>query len=283
MSEFVKWLYRRGTLFWSIASTVSVVLLGVIDFLTGYEISFSLFYLAPISMASWFAGFRLGLVVSIASAITWLLAEIASGHNYSSPLISAWNTLIRLGFFVIVTVLVDRQREAYQREKELARTDRTTGIANSRHFYELAQMELERARRFRRPFALAFIDIDNFKAVNDRFGHAQGDEVLRVVGNLAQNLSRATDRVARLGGDEFVLLLPETGQTGARAAVSKLHAEMLAQMQKHNWPVTFSIGVVIFIAPPESVAVMIQVADELMYSVKRDSKNAVRYDIYAEE
>ena len=283
MSEFVKCLYRRSLLFWSIASTVSVVLLGMIDFLTGYEISFSLFYLAPISMASWFAGFRLGLVVSIASAITWLLAEIASGQNYSSPLISAWNTLIRLGFFVTVTVLVDKQRESYQREKELARTDRTTGIANSRHFYELAQMELERARRFGHPFALAFIDLDNFKAVNDRFGHTQGDEVLRTVGDLVKRMSRATDRVARLGGDEFALLLPETDKTGARAAVSKLHAEMLAQMQKHNWPVTFSIGVVIFIAPPESVAVMVQVADELMYSVKAGSKNGVRYDIYAEE
>ena len=282
MSRILRVLTDRSVLFWTLSSGLSVLVLGVIDFLTGYEISFSLFYLAPVSAASWFAGPKAGILIASLSAITWLMAELASGHTFLSPFINAWNTLIRFGFFLIVTMLLHKLRESYRREQELARTDLLTGVPNSRHFYEVAQTELARARRYGHPFALAFFDLDNFKKVNDRYGHAQGDEVLRVVGGVAQRHLRATDCLARLGGDEFVLLLPDTDQAGAQTAVSKLHAEMLSQMQVHRWPVTFSIGVIIFVEPPESVDAMMQLADQTMYAVKNDSKDGVRFDCYGD-
>jgi diguanylate cyclase (GGDEF)-like protein len=275
-------LGTRGVLFWGTVSLVAVVLLGMIDFLTGYELSFSLFYLIPISAATWFVGRRLGLTVSSASATAWLIADIASGHGHSTLLINLWNALIRFGFFVFVTLLLAGLRESYRREQELARMDYTTGIANSRYFYELAQLELERARRFYHPFSVAYIDLDNFKQVNDQFGHAKGDEVLNVVGRVVRDNLRAIDVAARLGGDEFALLLPETNQTGARAAVSKIQNELLEQMHSHNWPVTFSIGVVTFVDPPASVDAMIYAADALMYTVKSNSKNGVRYELRAD-
>lgn len=263
---------------WGVATCSAVVALGIVDYLTGYELSFSLFYLAPISAAGWFVGRRLGLTISAASAVTWLIADVAAGNTYTRSLFLLWNTLIRFGFFVIVTLLLARLRVAYQREQELARTDRTTGAANSRHFHELAQFELDHARRLGYPLTIAYIDLDNFKAVNDRFGHAQGDEVLRAVGSCVQKHLRVTDVVARLGGDEFALLLPGADRDGAQAVISKIQGMLATEMRTRHWPVTFSIGIVTFTAPPPSVDAMIHSADELMYTVKTDHKNGARYE-----
>lgn len=270
-------LNNKSALFWAITCTIVVLLLGVFDLLSGYELSFSIFYLAPISAASWFAGRRMGLMISIISTVTWLIADYESGNTYTTPLVTVWNVLIRLGFFVVVAWLLSELRIAYQKEQELARIDQTTGVANSRNFQELAQSELDHARRFGQNTTIAYIDIDNFKDINDRFGHARGDEVLRVVSSSVRGQLRIIDTVARLGGDEFALLLPGTDQAGAKTVISKLHIRLMMEMEEHAWPVTFSIGVVTFAIPPESVDAMIHFADEAMYSVKRDTKNGVRY------
>jgi len=149
-------------------------------------------------------------MISIASAITWLIADFTSGHIYSHSAIPYWNMSVRLGTFLIITFLLSTLKSALEHEKELARTDSLTGIANRRYFIELANMEINRACRYKHPFTIVHIDLDNLKAVNDRFGHSTGDTVLRLVVNTIQNNIRATDIVARLGGDEFVILLPET-------------------------------------------------------------------------
>ncbi len=275
-------LNKRGTLFWMVVCIPSVVLLGVIDLLTGYDLSFSLFYFGPISAASWFAGRRLGLIVSAASTATWLFADLASGSTVMTPLVMIWNTLIRFCIFAVISLLLDRLHHAYQKEQELARMDRTTGVSNSRYFYEVAQFELDHARRFMHPFSIAYFDLDNFKTVNDRLGHAGGDAVLQTVSNNTRKLLRTTDVIARLGGDEFAILLPGTDRVGAEAVISKIHGSLMADMKSNDWPVTFSIGVVTFTSPPQSVDAMIHSADELMYTVKRDTKDGVRYEIFAD-
>lgn len=267
----------RSPIFLIFSGLLAVIFLGSIDFLTGYEISFSLFYLAPIAAVSWYTGRRLGLTVSTFAALTWLAADVASGQVYSSPLINIWNTLIRFGFFALFTLLLERLRESYRRERELARTDRTTATANSRSLYERAQMELDRVRRFQHPLTFAIIDLDNFKMVNDRFGHIVGDEVLKAVAVCMQRDLRITDLVARLGGDEFAILMPETDQIGAQAAVTKIRSNLIHEMNSHHWPVTFSIGVMTYHSAPPSVEAMIHMADELMYAVKGTTKDGVRY------
>jgi diguanylate cyclase (GGDEF)-like protein len=254
--------------------------IGLSDYLTGYEFAFSLFYVIPITLVTWFTGQRLGIIASLTSAMVWLVADAATGHPYSNPLIPIWNSLIRLSFFVIITMLLSTAREAMDREKELARTDSLTGAVNSRLFYELAQMEIDRSQRYEHPFTIAYIDLDNFKTVNDQFGHLIGDQVLRTVVSYAQAHLRRTDVIARLGGDEFALLLPETNQQAARIAISKLQSGLLEEMQKNDWPVTFSIGVLICSLAPHTADELVRKADELMYSAKHDSKNAIRYSTY---
>jgi diguanylate cyclase (GGDEF)-like protein len=266
-------------------STVLALLcvIGIIDYLTGYEFAFSLFYVLPISLATWLTSRRFGLMASLASALAWLGADVAAGHPYSHPLIPIWNTLIRLGFFALITVLLAALRRAAQREKELARTDALTSAVNLRFFYELLQMEIDRAQRYQHPFTLVYIDLDNFKAVNDQQGHPMGDAVLRTVVDHARKQLRKMDVVARLGGDEFALLLPETGQEAARAALTKLQDGLLGEMRRNSWPITFSIGALTCSTPLSSTAELVRMADELLYSVKHGTKNAIRYSTYTGE
>lgn len=254
--------------------------IGSFDFLTGYELSFSLFYVIPISLATWLMGRRFGILASLASAFVWLTADLASGHPYSHPFTPVWNSLIRLSFFVIITLLLSAVKSAMEHEKELARTDSLTGAVNSRIFFELAQMEIDRLERYKHPFSLVYIDLDNFKSVNDQFGHPTGDHVLRTVVGYVREHLRKTEVIARLGGDEFALLLPETDQESARIAISKLQSGLLGEMRHNNWPTTLSIGVVTCNAAPHSIEALVRMADETMYSVKRDCKNAIRYSNY---
>ncbi len=254
--------------------------IGVADFLTGYELAFSVFYVIPISLVTSFTNRRLGLVTSLASAFVWLVADIATGHPYSYSLIQIWNTLIRLAFFVLITLLLSALRGATERERELARVDYLTGVANSRLFYELAQMEIDRCQRYGHPFTLAYVDLDNFKGVNDQFGHSIGDHVLRSVVSSARKHLRKTDVVARLGGDEFALLLPETDQESARGVLSRIQGNLLEEMRQSNWPITFSIGVLTCSSAPYTTDELVRMADDLMYSVKRDGKNAIKYSTY---
>jgi diguanylate cyclase (GGDEF)-like protein len=269
---------------WPIVITIGLAcvgILGIVDFLTGYEISSSLFYLLPISFGAWYAGKRAGVAISIISAITWEEVGRLGGITYSHPAIPYWNALTRLGFFIIVTVLLSILKQELEREQELSRTDSLTGANNFRAFKEMAVAEIARASRYARPFTVVYIDIDDFKVINDRLGHNMGDALLQVVVRTLRANTRTTDSVARLGGDEFAILLPETGDKNAEGVISKIHQGLLDEMQKHQWPVTFSIGVLTCIAIPHTYEEMIKRVDDLMYIVKTNGKNAINYSIYA--
>jgi diguanylate cyclase (GGDEF)-like protein/PAS domain S-box-containing protein len=168
-----------------------------------------------------------------------------------------------------------RLKEALERERDNARNDFLTRIPNRRAFYEIAATEAQRSRRYDRPLTLVYVDLDNFKAVNDSLGHEAGDELLVAVAATIQSAVRGSDTVARLGGDEFAVLLPETDQQSGEVVTRKLQHVLLSSMQEHNWPVTFSIGLISYRVPPESVSEMIRKADEAMYSVKLKGKNSV--------
>jgi diguanylate cyclase (GGDEF)-like protein len=269
-------LENRSPAFWMVVGLAFVVGVGAADFWTGSELAFSLFYLIPVVLVTWFKGRFLGMVIAIASAATWLAADALAGHPLSQPFIRYWNAFVRLAFFALVTLLLPALKELEQ-ERRRARIDDLTGAANRRLFFEVLQMELDRSQRYKRPFAIAYIDIDGFKAANDRLGHHAGDQILCAVVRRATSQLRKTDMLARLGGDEFVLLLPETDTEASKAIVSRLHAALLDEMGQHQWPVTFSIGVVACQAADLGTDELIRKADELMYSVKRGGRNAVAY------
>lgn len=121
----------------------------------------------------------------------------------------------------------DALNKAFEYEKELARIDPLTGAANQRSFYESALREIERARRHKYPITIGYLDLDNFKALNDQFGHKVGDEVLKALVHYATSSLRKTDVFARLGGDEFAFLLVNTSPQLARAILSRFQRDAL--------------------------------------------------------
>ena len=271
---------RRTKPFWVIVGVVLVILLGIIDYLSGYELDISLFYLIPIFIVVWYTDGRMGLVFSFASTGVAFLANYFAGQTYSNPTILVSNTLLHLGFYLLVAWLVASLKKTSTGNLELARTDYVTGAISVRYFYELAQIEIRRSQRYRHPITMAYIDLDNFKTVNDQLGHSTGDRVLRAVTDGIRRQVRNQDTLARLGGDEFVLLLPETDGVAARTALNKIHASLVDEMLRNGWMVTFSMGVVTFKEAPKTVDEMVKMADNIMYSVKVAGKNGVKYSTY---
>jgi len=173
-------------------------------------------------------------------------------------------------------------RVSLRREHELARMDALTAVPNRRAFYEVLQRERHRLERSGRPLTLAYVDLDNFKEVNDNFGHMAGDSVLTTVASVMSRSLRKADVVARLGGDEFAIMLPETNVEAARQVATKIHLRLMEAMEHNGLPVTFSVGVVTFTVALGTVEDLLQKADELMYSVKIHGKSNVRFEVVSE-
>ncbi len=255
-----------------------VLQVGVLDFFTGTELAFSIFYLVPIAVVAWLAGKGAGVGVGVASASAALEADILSGQVYSHPLIAYWNALVRLGFFLIVCELLTELKEKSAREKELVGIDDLTTLANRKTFFGLANGELVRARRYRHPMTLLYLDLDDFKLVNDRDGHGTGDALLFRVADTLSGNARAADVVARLGGDEFGVLLPNTSYEQAQVALTRLTGLLRASLAQHTWNTTWSLGAVTFESPPASVDAMVAEAEDLVAVVKLAGKNGMRHE-----
>lgn len=275
--RFFEVLETKSPIFWTTVGVVIVGLLGILDYLTGNEFTMSLFYLIPIFLATWAVDYKTGLFMSFVSGLMLLGAEIAAGQTYSHPIFYLLNTTVRTLFYVVVVFLVAEVQRSRKEEQLAARTDFITGAVNARYFNELLQMEISRIRRYPHPITLVYVDVDNFKLVNDLFGHRIGDEVLRCIASELKSQLRATDTVARMGGDEFVMLLPSTRQAEARLVVTKVYAHLIEKMKQRNWPVTFSMGVVTCEFSPYSAEQLVNMADELMYEVKNSTKNDMRF------
>ena len=258
------------------------ILIGVIRYLTGPEFALSLFYLFPIILGTWYVGQWAGVLLSVVSALSWLMADLAMRHAFSSTLIPFLNEAFRLAVFLIITFILVKLKKAIDTHKAMARTDSLTLVHNRRAFQDLADLELAKARRSKKPLSVLYVDIDNFKRINDRFGHRIGDTLLCSVAKTIKANIRATDTVARLGGDEFGILLAETDSGAVALVARKLKEKLLGLMQDYNWPVTFSIGVVTFEKPPDSVDQLIDAADAQMYFAKNNGKNRIHYKIVAE-
>lgn len=254
-------------------------LTGALDHAVGVEISLVFLYLIPIAFVAWYAGAMRGTQVAMICTFVWYGIDAWLGGVPPSPMLNMVDLLSHMGFFVIVAVLLARQRMLLERERRASRTDFLTGALNRRAFIELASTEIERMRRNTRPFTITYFDLDNFKAVNDEQGHAAGDAVLCRIVNITRLHLRAIDSIARLGGDEFALLLPETSRPAAQAVVEKVIRLIQDEMDAMNWPITLSVGVLTCANTPRSVDAMLRAADRLMYQVKATGKNAILYAV----
>ncbi len=257
-----------------------LLLVGWLDYLTGLELVFDIFYLLPVTIAAWFVGRNVGFVLALASALIVFLVNLPAQQNIQVISTELWNGFARLTFFMLFAQLSNVLGNKLEHETRLARTDFLTGASNARAFYDQAKMEMSRLQRSGQPLSIAYIDLDNFKKVNDTRGHNEGDRVLKTVVETLKQTLRGSDFIARMGGDEFAVLLPSTNDEQSRALMKRLHAILLKASDDLGWPVTFSIGVITCLEPPPSLESFVAKADELMYKVKASGKNAILHSTF---
>ena len=225
--------------------------------------------------------------VNLEDYVARRLAWVASGEAAATDLNMSNGTVLRCqlaklpngGRMLIYSDVTDIVRAAEEMER-LATIDGMTGIFNRRHFLALADHEWYRARRYGRPLSFLMIDIDFFKAINDRFGHEIGDRAIVHVANLAGHYKRTSDLLARIGGEEFGLLLPETGTAQAELVAERLRQEVAASpLAEVSHSATVSIGVATSDQTMAGVSDLIRAADQALYAAKRSGRNRVMSSI----
>jgi diguanylate cyclase (GGDEF)-like protein len=220
-------------------------------------------------LASSLSGTRTESILA-AAAVVAVTALPLTGWLSTAPIPSPLMTLLVIAASVAVSIAV---RERLEREREALRnvalSDPLTGIANRRLLLSRAEYEIARHRRARHSFALVMLDLDGFKLLNDRFGHAAGDELLCDVAAALTQTMRAQDTVARLGGDEFCVLAPETD--GPRTIpLARRIAETVREATAGIETLSASVGVAVFPHDGVEASALLQAADERLLAAKRE-------------
>ena len=266
---------------WRLAAMASLALIGWLDYATGPRLALGPLYLLPVIAVAWHQGKLPVLQVVGTATVAWFLADLTGS---TSPGMSIWNATTRFVMFGTVGWTVARLRETegrlrvlLDREKHLARTDPLTALLNRRGFIELCRVEFARARRAQTPTGLIFIDLDNFKAANDRFGHEAGDAVLMAAAQAISMSIRQTDICGRMGGDEFAVFCWNPTCEMLLATAKRIENQIAASVPSSG--VGASTGITWCDATRDDFESMLRLADADMYRNKRTGSRRERcYD-----
>ena len=239
----------------------------------GSYISLDVLYCLPIIQTARVAAIRAArrydtqtsTIVGIALALVWSATEVAISWPDFPILAFGLNVFTRsVAFTVIGRVMIKLWRE-----REYARKDILTGLATRLELLERLGNEQGRSERTGRPYSLLFIDIDQFKTMNDSYGHQIGDEALKVLADILRANSRKVDVAARLGGDEFVLLLPDTDDKSCDKLIIRIDLSTKQAFEERGWPISISIGRTTHLGKTKEPELVIGLADKSMYEAKR--------------
>lgn len=280
--NLIKFLESKSKRFLIVISIILVFVIAWIDWHTP-KIFLSFFYLFPVCFATWFVGKYVGIFVSLLSSAIWLVeySRLSKLFDFHYHLVDCWNVFVFLGFYLLTTYLLSKLKYSIKTLEKMAKLDFLTGLTNRMFFMEIAKHELNRTSRYKDNLTLAYIDVDDFKQVNDTYGHAAGDSLLCLIADVAQKNLRKIDVMTRMGGDEFAILLPHTTYEEAKIVLSRIQAILLDSMRQCGFNVTFSIGAITFVHPPQSVHEMLDKADNLMYRAKKAGKNLLKHEVYS--
>lgn len=231
-------------------------------------------YVIPVLLVTWTDGLIWGVVFGIASVA---LRETVAIDQMPGDTPLPWRIGNAAAYVAVLAVAIAGLRNLRRSQAQLAQLviqDPLTNVLNARAFADRLGEELDRNRRYPRPLALLYMDLDNFKIINDTHGHQTGDAVLRLVADATRSSVRHSDIVGRLGGDEFAVLMPETDAELADAAAKRLIAG-LRNVFKGTPNVTASIGVVSCTATDASTDDLLRRADQAMYDAKKLGKDRV--------
>ncbi|NJB97561.1 MULTISPECIES: GGDEF domain-containing protein [Sphingomonas] len=282
MMRSFRWTMRLSRLQAWIAVCTAMVVTIVADWATGPTVSMTIGYLFVDILTAWTLRERAGIIVVLFSIA---LGSALNGFGslpfldfqaLSAPVV-VWNTVTRAAGAIMIVLMVATLRHTIDGELWRASTDYLTRSLNGGAFRSQLERVAQIARRRGSTLLLLYMDLDGFKAVNDRHGHAAGDLVLRRFADEARARMRPDDLFARLGGDEFCAFLAiERGVVPEQVAES-LHARLSEALRSTGHAVTCSMGAVVIDAhAARDTERMIGLADEAMLEVKRNGKNAIR-------
>ena len=257
-----------------VLTPLATLLVGWLDYYAGAEVRVLALYFLPLLFAGWHLG-KIGAVFSaIFATVVWVIALYCDGVRFSGIHVWIINVLTEGLGFIVVSLLVAKLRETVNRERSLSHEDHLTGLANRRSFFELGAFGLAISRRHEHPVSLAYIDLDNFKNVNDTHGHKKGDDLLRQCANLIAGCVRTSDTVARLGGDEFAVFMPETDSESAEHLLERIRHTVESARDFSYFAVTLSIGVVSENPVRSDLNVLLSKADAQMFKDKQQRVKA---------
>ena len=262
-----------------LAFILELVVISALDFMLKVEIS--LLYVGPVFFLSWylFKNKTANIMCSILTALTITCVQYIEGIEQNLIYIF-WNFSIRTMFLIGMSFMTMKLHNLLSQQKINSISDHLTCLLNRRGFEERLSSEILRYNRYHTPFSIAYLDLDNFKSVNDNYGHDVGDGLLKIMGTTIKNSIRSTDFSARLGGDEFSVVYLETKDKEiVKNLVEKLCTKINIELEKTDFDVTVSVGVVTieWPYPAERPEDLVKLADSQMYSVKRTGKNSVSF------
>jgi len=253
--------------------------ISFVDYATGNELSVSVLYLIPITVAVFLLGRNFGLAVSVLSSSLIIIMDLLAGKAYPNLLIPAWNAVAGFLYYVFHALLLSTLIGQLRTIRSVSYKDPLTDAANWRYFEEYLGANLRELSRQAGKLAVAYLDIDDFKSLNDRWGHSVGDEVLKEVVRVAKGNIRANDMIARLGGDEFAILLTDIDYERSAEVLGRIKHELIAEMEKREWKVTFSMGATVFSDARLSIRQIMQEVDRAMYAVKNSGKDGLKIEL----
>ena len=257
-----------------IASVALVGLVYWVSLRAPPDFRLGILYVIPVLLVTWHDGLSWGVTLASATAVLRFLIGIEHMPPETPLVARVVNELAYLAVVGVAIAGLSQLRRTQVQLQQLATRDPLTNVLNARAFSgELAQ-ELTRNRRYGRPLALIYLDLDDFKNVNDAHGHATGDAVLRLVADAMRAAVRQADSVGRLGGDEFAVLMPETEGSVAHGAANRL-VTSIRTVFRGTPPVTASIGVVSVTGTEAGTDELLRKADQAMYEAKRAGKDRV--------
>lgn len=279
MQYSIKYLQKSSKIV-LILTILLICIIGFFNYLSGKDLNLFILSLIPCIFSAWY--FKTNSLAKFSVFISVFMNFIIDLNLKSdvSLIIIVINNILRFSIFYCMIYLVLYIKRINQKLENLSLQDPLTRLSNKRSYLINGDYEIKKMKRYENPLSFIFIDLDNFKIVNDTLGHKKGDELLLLTANILKNNLRETDTVARIGGDEFAIILPNMDKDIVKDKINNIHTQLYTTFNEIcTCNVSSSIGIATFFTPPKNIYEATEYADRIMYKIKKTDKNGILQEV----